>query len=314
METNIDKKKKLIKKLLADQLLPEEKQNLIKMNSVEIEMKKQWEQFANEAVKSKIKKQIWRKIQRRCESNSNTLVHIELWQSLVASAVILLVIGSLLFVSGKEKTGVEKTIQIIAEKNQLHVLPDSSKVWMQPGSSIRYAKAFRKDRRVWLEGNSLFEVRKHQGSTFQVYINNAFIEVKGTCFLVKQEDAHRSEVTLFEGKIDFNVPSTRQKTVMRPLQKLTYNETDSQTQIDNIANISWENGRYDFKDVPLTQLIQIVNQMYHTDILLKGVEKEEGAFTGSIRYDESLDKILNKICFSLNLTIQKSNNQIILSN
>lgn len=29
---------------------------------------------------------------------------------------------------------------------------------------------------------------------------------------------------------------------MRPLQKLIYNSVDSQTQIDNIANISWETG------------------------------------------------------------------------
>ena len=37
--------------------------------------------------------------------------------------------------------GVEKTIKIIAEKNQLYVLPDSTKVWMQPGSSIRYVQS-----------------------------------------------------------------------------------------------------------------------------------------------------------------------------
>ncbi len=84
-----------------------------------------------------------------------------------------------------DETGVEKNIKVIAEKNQLYVLPDSTKVWMQPGSSIRYAKAFMQDRRVWLEGSSLFEVRKQEGSTFQVYIYDAFIEVKGTCF-VKQ--------------------------------------------------------------------------------------------------------------------------------
>ena len=240
------------------------------------------------------------------------LVHIELWHSLAAAVVILLVIGGLLFLSGNDDMGVEKTIKIIAEKNQLYVLPDSTKVWMQPGSSIRYAKTFARDRKVWLEGNSLFEVRKHQGNTFQVYINDAFIEVKGTCFLVKQEDAHRSEITLFEGKIEFNVPSTRQKTVMRPLQKLIYNSVDSQTQIDNIANISWENGRYNFKDVPLAQLIQIVSQMYHTDILLQGVRKDESSFSGSIHYNEPLDKVLNKICFSLNLNIRQTDDRIVL--
>ena len=269
-------------------------------------------QFEDDPIKSEVKKRIWRNVQRRCEGKSDTLVHIELWHSLAAAVVILLVIGGLLFLSGNDDMGVEKTIKIIAEKNQLYVLPDSTKVWMQPGSSIRYAKTFARDRKVWLEGNSLFEVRKHQGNTFQVYINDAFIEVKGTCFLVKQEDAHRSEITLFEGKIEFNVPSTRQKTVMRPLQKLIYNSVDSQTQIDNIANISWENGRYNFKDVPLAQLIQIVSQMYHTDILLQGVRKDESSFSGSIHYTEPLDKVLNKICFSLNLNIRQTDDRIVL--
>lgn len=231
---------------------------------------------------------------------------------MAAAVAILLVIGGLLFLSGNDKIGVEKYVKIIAENNQLYVLPDSTKVWMQPGSSIRYAKAFKQDRKVWLEGNSLFEVHKHQGSTFQVYINDAFIEVKGTCFLVKQEDAHCSEVTLFEGKIEFNIPSIRHKTVMRPLQKLTYNPVDSQSQISDIANISWEDGRYNFKDVPLTQLIQTVGQMYHTDILLQGVHKDESSFSGSIHYNEPLDNVLNKICFSLNLNVRKADGRIIL--
>ena len=312
METNIDKRKRLIRALLAEHLLPEEKQNLLKRNSVEKEMKKQWKQFENDPVNSRIKKRIWRNIQRSCEGRSKTLVHIELWHTLAAAVAILLVIGSLLFLSGNDKIGVEKYAKIIAEKNQLYVLPDSTKVWMQPGSSIRYAKAFKQDRKVWLEGNSLFEVHKHQGSTFQVYINDAFIEVKGTCFLVKQEDAHCSEVTLFEGKIEFNIPSIGQKTVMRPLQKLTYNPVDSQSQISDIANISWEDGRYNFKDVPLTQLIQTVGQMYHADILLQGVHKDESSFSGSIHYNEPLDNVLNKICFSLNLNVRKADGRIIL--
>ena len=162
---------------------------------------------------------------------------------MVAAVAILLIIGGLLFLSVQDETGVEKNIKIIAEKNQLYVLPDSTKVWMQPGSSIRYAKAFMQDRRVWLEGNSLFEV---------------------------------------------------------------------QTQIDNIANISWENGRYNFKDVPLAQLIQIVSRMYHTDILMEGVNRDEVSFSGSIHYNESLDNVLNKIRFSLNLNIRKVDDRFIL--
>lgn len=99
---------------------------------------------------------------------------------------------------------------------------------------------------------------------------------------------------------------------MLPLQKLTYNSMDSQTQIDNIANISWENGRYNLKDVPLDQLIQIVSRMYHTDILMEGVHRDEVSFSGSIHYNESLDNVLNKIRFSLNLNIRKVDDRFIL--
>lgn len=56
METNTDKRKTLIRRLLVEQLLPEEKQNLLKRNSVENEMKKQWKQFEDDPIKSKVKK------------------------------------------------------------------------------------------------------------------------------------------------------------------------------------------------------------------------------------------------------------------
>ena len=79
METNTDKRKTLIRSLLVEQLLPEEKQNLLKRNSVENEMKKQWKQFEDDPIKSEVKKRIWRNVQRRCEGKSDTLVHIELW-------------------------------------------------------------------------------------------------------------------------------------------------------------------------------------------------------------------------------------------
>lgn len=303
----------MLERLLTDLLSPEERQKLLERKSVETEMKKQWKLFADDPVSDKAKKLIWRRVQNRCDGNSSTLVHIELWHTLVASIAILLIIGSLLFFYGNDEIGVENYINITAEKNQMYMLPDSTKVWMQPGSSIRFAKEFNKHRKVWLEGNSLFEVSKHKGTTFQVHINNAFIEVKGTCFLVKQEDAHRSEVTLFEGKVEFNVQSTSEKTVMHPLQILTYDSANAQTQIDDIVNVSWENGRYNFKNVPLTRLIQIVSQMYHTDIILQGKRKDETSFSGSIGYDETIDAVLNKIRFSLDLTITKKNDQIIIN-
>ena len=123
---------------------------------------------------------------------------------------------------------------------------------------------------------------------------------KELCADKTTNDIKQNEITLFHGKIEFNVESTGKKIVMQPLQKVTYNVDNAQTQIENISNISWENGRYNFEDVPLPQLIETVNQMYNTNIVLKRNLGKKALFSGSIRYDDTLDDVLDKICFSLN--------------
>lgn len=310
METVNNKKKKIIKHLLTQDLTPEERFKLSQLEPVEKEMEKQWRQTINDEPDLRIKELIWNKIQRKCNGKNIGKVHIELWHSVAASIAVLLTVGTIWFtlITGDEDT--EKYMEVIANQNQMYLLPDSSKVWMEPGSSIRYAKAFKKDRKVWLSGNSLFEVYKHEGSTFQVYIDKAFIEVKGTCFLIKQHNADQNEITLLSGSIDFNVETTNEKISMKPMQKMIYNPQEGQTTIEKFANISWDNGKYQLNEMPLKQLVKTINQLYNTNIILKRNLKKESAFTGTIRYDEPLDDVLNKICFSLDLKIVHINNEI----
>nr|WP_294479845.1 FecR family protein [uncultured Bacteroides sp.] len=206
----------------------------------------------------------------------------------------------------------DNLIKITAQESSMHLLPDNTKVWMEPGSSISYAKSFVQDRRVWLEGNSLFEVSKHEGSTFQVHITNAYVEVKGTCFLIKQNSSGHNEITLINGSIDFNIENGKKNIPLKPMQRVIYNPLEGETEIKEMANIKWEDGKYLFNDMSLTQLIQTINQLYSTQIILTKDVNRKSAFTGTIRYDEPLANVLNKICFSLNLNKEQVNNQIII--
>lgn len=307
MGTN--KKSQLIKSLLSGKLTKDKRQRFLKLESVEKEIEKQWDKSGKNMVNPMLKEQIWRKIKLRSTEKPENKVNIGLWSFLAASVAILLVVGGLWFNSYNPPS---ELIKVIAKENRIHILPDSSKVWMQAGSSIQYSKAFHKERKVWLSGNSLFEVYRHKGSTFQVYINKAFIEVKGTCFLIKQNNATENEIMLFHGKIEFCVESSGLRTAMKPLQKMRYNPNTAQTELEEIVNINWENGKYKFTDIPLAELIQAINQMHNADITLGKEVNQESAFTGSIRYDESLDDIISKICFSLNLRKEEKNNKTII--
>nr|WP_229127335.1 FecR family protein [Bacteroides congonensis] len=222
-------------------------------------------------------------------------------------------IGGYFFYTGVSTLEKQEFVEVLAESDMLYVLPDSSKVWMHPQSSIRYTKNFTKDRKVWLEGSSLFEVQKHPGSKFQVYIEKAFIEVKGTKFLVEKIENGKNEITLFHGCIAFNAERTGEEILMKPLQQVVYDPADSKIQTQDIENIEWQQGKFKFNAMPLKQLLHIVNQIYNTHIVFEG-KGENSPFSGTIRQDESLADVVDKICFIMNLHKKTDGDKIVISN
>ena len=303
----------LIKKLLSDRLDKKGRKKLYHSNLIKKQMRKQWNENKNNPVDTEIGNQIWNKIENRCKKVHKRIVPLELWY-IAASVALVLIVGGLWMYSNTGRTQIEKYIEFTAQESRMYLLPDSSKVWMQPGSSIRFAENFKECRDVWLKGNSLFEVRKNSGSKFRVYIDKAFIEVKGTCFLIKQNNPNANEITLFNGSIEFNIESTHDKIAMKPLQELVYNPVSARTQLRRIENIEWQNGRYNFTQFNLEHFTRIMNQMYGSHITISDKVNKNCAFTGSIRYDESLEDVIDKICFSLNLRSKEMNEGILIYN
>ena len=77
------------------------------------------------------------------------------------------------------------------------MLPDSSEVWLNAASQIRYHKSFLNNREIFLEkGEAFFKVKKAQGAPFRVYFRESRIEVTGTEFNIKAGHME-SEITLF---------------------------------------------------------------------------------------------------------------------
>ena len=172
-----DIKMNLIKGLLSGRLTKKQRRGYAELESVDKELKIQWNESGNKTIDLKIKEQIWEKVKARCIDRKKDKVLSELrWYFAVASLALLLTIGGL-WVNSVRNNIEDEFIKVIAQQNQMYILPDSTKVWMEPGSSIKYAKAFNQKREVWLEGNSFFDVYNQEGSFFQVHIIKSFIVV-----------------------------------------------------------------------------------------------------------------------------------------
>ncbi len=306
-------KKQLIKKLFQDKLKRHDVGALSEIGIVEQNMREQWKENA-ERVDPEIGEQIWTKIQKEYKMSAGKRYLFRIRQPLIAACItIALIVGGYFFYTGIFILEKQEFVEVLAENDMLYVLPDSSKVWMHPESTIRYAKNFTKDRKVWLKGSSLFEVQKYPGSKFQVYIEKAFIEVKGTKFLVEKIENGKNEITLFHGCIAFNAERTGEEVIMKPLQQIVYDPSDSRIQTWDIENIEWQHGKFKFNAMPLQQLLHIVNQIYNTHIVFEG-KGENSPFSGTIRQDESLADVVDKICFIMNLHKKTDGDKIVISN
>lgn len=310
MKKDINDIKQDIRELLSGNLSPKQREEYLKMEAVRHQMQHQWSNPGEEPADSEVKDKMWNKISTACFGAPRHFFLHKAWIGAAASIVIILTLAGLWLVPMLTQ---EKFIEIVAQHSRLYVLPDSSRVWMQPGSHLRYSNKFSENRQVWLKGNSLFEVQhKQDGATFKVYIDKAYIEVKGTCFLVKQNSNRKSEVTLFNGKIDFNIVDKKQCIQMKPSDKVIFDTQSQKAELLTSQGIDWDNGCYKFTDMPLSKFIKFINQMNDTTIVLDEAVDRSALFSGQISYNESAENIADNICFSMDLMKIEKNNKIIL--
>lgn len=278
----IDNRKTFIKRLLSGTMSKEQRKIFIQLDEIDFQLRKQWDEAGNESIDWQMKEQIWRNIKNKQDNKNRRFFQMfPKWQMIAATVTLLLITSAGLWFAKQQAGCVNDFIEVTAQESQLYTLPDSSKVWMQKGSSLRYAKAFLKDRKVWLKGNSFFEVMRQNGVPFQVYINQGMIEVKGTSFDIHQnQNQQTNEIILFCGKVDFTAEN-HETIEMQPFQKLTYYIKKDNITKEWLRNIKYKNGSLQFTNLPLKQLIETINSRYNSNIKLEGINlKQQSAFTG----------------------------------
>ena len=150
------------------------------------------------------------------------------------------------------------------------VLPDGSKVWLNSESSIRYPASFGdKERKVFVTGESFFEVAKNKDKPFRVVSGDVTIEALGTQFNVNSySNEPFFSTTLVEGSV--LITKGTAENILKPgqLAKLTKDNFEiAQVNIDSA--IAWKNNQFKFKDTPLDAIMRQIERWYDADVEYK---------------------------------------------
>lgn len=194
----------------------------------------------------------------------------------------------------------DKLIEIQASygERKHFFLPDSSEVWINAGTNLKYPKKFKAGQRtVFLDGEAYFSVKKNQVKPFIVETQQLSVKVLGTKFNVKAYSTEtKTTTTLVSGKVEVTTNQNGYR-VLNPNEQLVFDHSNATIDVAEIpANEmdSWRSGQLVFNDASFDEIIQTLERHFNTSIITSTdfTSNPDKRYTVKFLKDEDIDTIL----------------------
>lgn len=225
------------------------------------------------------------------------------------------------------------------------VLPDSSSVWMNAGSTLRYGSNFnQQERNVYIEGEAYFQVTKNAEKPFFVNTSVITLKVLGTSFNVKAyPEENHIETTVESGTVQLLSAiegKQAEKLLLTAGQKMTVPKTASNPELKEISPLpaekmiahtgykpegdakitiaknvatelytSWKDERWLLEKEPLESLAVKLGRRFNVQIVFTDESLKNYSFTGTLN-DETLEQVLEVIKLSSPIDFKVKQNKV----
>ncbi|MBS0424997.1 MAG: FecR domain-containing protein [Proteobacteria bacterium] len=189
------------------------------------------------------------------------------------------------------------------------VLPDGTKVWLNAESSIRYPVSFSDtERKVFVTGETYFEVAKDKSKPFRVAVNDIVVEALGTKFNI---NAYANEpfvsATLVEGSV--LVTKGKAENILKPGQQAKLSAKDfSIANVESEDVTAWKDNQFKFSNTPLEIIMRQVERWYDAEIVYENTPSDH--FNAEVSRDVPVSKLLHILELTKRVHFKIDNNKI----
>ena len=254
---------------------------------------------------------------------SNKIRRFLLHISRYAAIVLLFVIATYWITANHYRADnvlaeVDNTLYVPAGQRIKITLSDGTDVWLNAKTIFTYPAFFSgKERRVSIEGEAFFYVKKDQEKPFIVCSGGAEMRVLGTKFNVHGYAGEELQTSLLEGSLQVYLPDIDENgVVLKPNEQVTIN--GNTMKVDKIPYndyFLWTAGIYSFDNEPLGNILRRMELYYDVKIVVEDPSISNWKYRGKFRQRDGIDEILRMIQRIHKFKIDKDeeNNTIILS-
>lgn len=217
------------------------------------------------------------------------------------------------------ESAVAESSIVYTVNNTLHgelVLPDSTRVVLNSGSSLRVAEDFGAvTRSVYLDGEGLFDVHKDSSRPFLIRTpQDILVTVTGTRFNVScWSDAGKFDLTLLQGSVKVTT-SAKEVIDVHPSEELVIDKDyHCCSSVDRPEDaVVWTDGVLRFEGTSMREALGMIERWYGVDIDVEDESIYRNSFTAEFR-SESLDEVLQLLCITSRLEYSRDGERILLS-
>lgn len=193
------------------------------------------------------------------------------------------------------------------------ILPDSSKVWLNAMSSLRYPLQFaRHERLVELVGEGYFEIAHNEARPFKVKSEGQIVEVLGTHFNVNAYgDQGSIRTSLLEGSVIVHSGNISEKIVPGQLVVAKASELKVIKTDVNLA-VAWTRGKFSFEGLKISEVMKMIGRWYDVEVIYEG-EMPSDKFEASVSRFDKISTVLTLLERTGRVRFRTENRKIFVS-
>lgn len=207
------------------------------------------------------------------------------------------------------------------DKSKAYItLPDSTRIWLNSGSNVRYSKNYGvSERDIQLEGEAYFVVAKNRELPFIVHTSGITVQALGTMFNVRSyPEDNKVETALEEGSVLLTAHSVDGKEVtsvtLTPNQVASYLKGENHFTVENAPSAqytTWKESRWTIRKEPLGNFFKMLESRYHVTLTYPADKLQQHTFSGTI-VNETLEEVLDMVKLTSPIDYSMDNGQVII--
>lgn len=196
-------------------------------------------------------------------------------------------------------------------------LPDGTQVWLNKHTTLKYPREFSETgRKVYLEGEGYFEVKRNPEKPFIVQSEAMQVKVLGTVFNLKSDKVKMSAVaTLLKGEIEVKGNHEEGMIVLSPGQKAELNGVTRRLVVKQVDTgfENWHDNQFIFDKADIYTIARTFENSYGVKIILAPDIDVKKTYSGTLKKKENVEAVLKQVKNAIPIEYKVVGNSVFLS-